>query len=650
MALRNFNFDVSINGIIPNIVTDAGTQGDHGVTRLNFVLTDEIYKEIIHSASDGRVVYRFDLYNGEGGIWQSEALALVSREVGITLEEKHTRFGGKLIVYLIITSLTSNNETEIELYNYPIMLKLKNRPNGVFQEGENYQSVASLAENVKQQVLLAEGLAETTKEYNEQAREFAALVEEKLKNGEFDGVGVKTAEIVDGELVITYSNGNSQNLGNIIGQKGDKGDKGDTPELTNYYTKDEVDNFDYADKKYVDAAVANVNSNGTVDLTNYYTKPEVDVYHNRVTLQQQAIIKKFDDYYNKTDVDNAIDEKQDVLVSGTNVKTINGESILGSGDMVIEGITVDQTYNAKSENAQSGVAVLQATSTKADVDWIELSNPFTGEQYFFDDGTYTGVVRQIFITEAGTEGVIRVGFYPNDQLGMQVLEEWYDLSKTPITVEDFYNIGIEVGKAYRFVMQDNYVTSIKRCSTLNDYYTKTDVDAKLKDIEAGTVDLSNYYTKSEVDNAIAQISGSEGGSITVDQSFSATSENAQSGVAVAEAISNKADEFIPIDASYFESVIIDLADGTYVEVLESMGELTNDIVVLMFTNDFLLSTNKVSLDVLINAGYEEGKKYRFVIENQKLISIGQYSPLSDKADKSYVDSLVGDIESLLGGI
>ncbi|MBQ6885753.1 MAG: hypothetical protein IJN56_08485 [Clostridia bacterium] len=660
MALRNFNFDVSINGIIPNIVTDAGTQGDHGVTRLNFMLTEEIYQEIVNSVVDGRVVYRFDLYNGEGGIWQSEALALVSREVGITLEEKHTRFGGKLIVYLIITSLTSNNETDIELYNYPIMLKLKNRPNGVFQEGENYQSVVSLAENVKQQVLLAEGLAETTKEYNEQAREFAALVEEKLKNGEFDGVGVKTAEIVDGELVITYSNGNSQNLGNIIGQKGDKGDKGDTPELTNYYTKDEVDNFDYADKKYVDAAVDNVNSNGIVDLTNYYTKPEVDLYHNRVTLQQQAIIKNFDNYYNKTDVDNAIDEKQDVLVSGTNVKTINGESILGSGDMVIEGITVDQTYNAKSENAQSGVAVLQATSTKADVDWIELSNPFTVEQYLFDNGTYTGVIRGIYSTGDG----VRVHFYPNDQLGMQVLEEWYDSSKTPPTVEDFYNIGIEVGKAYRFVMQDNYVTSIKRCSTLSDYYTKTDVDAKLEDIEAGTVDLSDYYTKTEVDNAIAQISGSEGGSIAVDQSFSATSENAQSGKAVAnalkdyytkteidEAIRTKADaDVTAIDMAHFAATVgIMLDDGIYIKQLNSITLMTDGTMYLSF-GSFGLYSDTLTPETAGDAGLEIGKRYRIVLASEKLVSVERYATMSDKADITYVDSLIGDIETLLGGI
>ena len=40
---------------------------------------------------------------------------------------------------------------------------------------------------------------------------------------------------------------------------------------------------------------------------------------------------------NKRYVDNAISGKQDTLVSGTNIKTINGESILGSGNITIQG-------------------------------------------------------------------------------------------------------------------------------------------------------------------------------------------------------------------------------------------------------------------------------------------------------------------------
>lgn len=32
--------------------------------------------------------------------------------------------------------------------------------------------------------------------------------------------------------------------------------------------------------------------------------------------------------------------KQDTLISGTNIKTINGTSVLGSGDLVVEGLTL----------------------------------------------------------------------------------------------------------------------------------------------------------------------------------------------------------------------------------------------------------------------------------------------------------------------
>jgi len=40
---------------------------------------------------------------------------------------------------------------------------------------------------------------------------------------------------------------------------------------------------------------------------------------------------------NQTDLQNALDDKQDELVSGTNIKTINNVSILGSGNIDIQG-------------------------------------------------------------------------------------------------------------------------------------------------------------------------------------------------------------------------------------------------------------------------------------------------------------------------
>ena len=63
----------------------------------------------------------------------------------------------------------------------------------------------------------------------------------------------------------------------------------------------------------------------------------------------------------------AVSDKQDSLVSGTNIKTINNQSILGSGNITIEGgsdVEVDQIYSPTSENAQSGKAVAEAVATE----------------------------------------------------------------------------------------------------------------------------------------------------------------------------------------------------------------------------------------------------------------------------------------------
>lgn len=75
------------------------------------------------------------------------------------------------------------------------------------------------------------------------------------------------------------------------------------------------------------------------DLTNYYTKTETNTL-----LDGKADTATT---YTKTEVDNAItaatSTKQDTLVSGTNIKTINNTSILGSGNIDIQG---GSTYTA----------------------------------------------------------------------------------------------------------------------------------------------------------------------------------------------------------------------------------------------------------------------------------------------------------------
>ena len=65
----------------------------------------------------------------------------------------------------------------------------------------------------------------------------------------------------------------------------------------------------------------------------------------------------------------ALDTKQNTLVSGTNIKTINGTSILGSGDYEIEipEIDVDDAMSATSENPVQNKVITAALAGKVDV-------------------------------------------------------------------------------------------------------------------------------------------------------------------------------------------------------------------------------------------------------------------------------------------
>ena len=99
-------------------------------------------------------------------------------------------------------------------------------------------------------------------------------------------------------------------------------------DLTNYYTKSEVDNL-----------IAEIE----IDLSDYYTKEEINQLVNQFPTKSE-IDARFNDYYTKTqvnglisDLENIVDDKQDTLVSGSNIKTINNESILGSGNIDIQG-------------------------------------------------------------------------------------------------------------------------------------------------------------------------------------------------------------------------------------------------------------------------------------------------------------------------
>ena len=71
-------------------------------------------------------------------------------------------------------------------------------------------------------------------------------------------------------------------------------------------------------------------------------------------------------YYSKGETDTLLGEKQPTLVSGTNIKTINNESLLGEGNIDIQGgssVNVVQDIGTSTSDVMSQAAVRNAFNT-----------------------------------------------------------------------------------------------------------------------------------------------------------------------------------------------------------------------------------------------------------------------------------------------
>ena len=89
--------------------------------------------------------------------------------------------------------------------------------------------------------------------------------------------------------------------------------------------------------------IQDLNATKVVELTQaqYDDLPTTAKTSNSLFVITDATAGDLSNYYTKTETDNSItaatSTKQDTLVSGTNIKTINNESILGEGNITIQG-------------------------------------------------------------------------------------------------------------------------------------------------------------------------------------------------------------------------------------------------------------------------------------------------------------------------
>ena len=204
-------------------------------------------------------------------------------------------------------------------------------------------------------------------------------------------------------------------------------------------------------------------------------------------------------------VKEAVSDKQDSLVSGTNIKTINNQSILGSGNITIEGgsdVEVDQNYLPTSKNAQSGKAVAEAIASTVEIKPSKIDLPF--EYKGGNSGEY-------FAKLISIDKISNTRSYLRFEFGGSTSGVYVNCPK-----DELVTYGLEIGKFYFIKISGEQFSDktieIQKFSkiSIDQSYNPDSENAQsgkavAEAVSKVNVDLSNYYTKEETDNKIGDI-------------------------------------------------------------------------------------------------------------------------------------------------
>ena len=133
-------------------------------------------------------------------------------------------------------------------------------------------------------------------------------------------------------------------------------------DLSDYYTKEEI-NETFATISQMENKVDKVEGKSLIEDEEIARLSTVTNYDDTAINEQIATLNssKLDvETYNSDKANFAtkteLNDKQNILISGTNVKTINGNSILGSGDITITGsgdVDLSNYYNKTEVDGRS---------------------------------------------------------------------------------------------------------------------------------------------------------------------------------------------------------------------------------------------------------------------------------------------------------
>ena len=171
--------------------------------------------------------------------------------------------------------------------------------------------------------------------------------------------------------------------------------------------------------------------------------------------------------------------KQDTLESGTNIKTINNESIIGSGNIDIQGGSED--YTDLTNKPQINGVTLSGNKTTSD---LGITIPTKVSDLTNDTGFITNTVNNLtnYYTSSNTYTKTEV-----DQL-----------------IGAISTLDIQIVQTLPATGSTSTIYLVPKTASTNDNYDEyIYVSNSWEHIGSTEVDLSNYYTKTETDNKYA---------------------------------------------------------------------------------------------------------------------------------------------------
>ena len=252
---------------------------------------------------------------------------------------------------------------------------------------------------------------------------------------------------------------------------------------------------------------------GNIEISDYYTKTEADeIFATTTQVNHQAA----DISALQTDMRG----KQATLVSGENIKTINSESILGTGDIQINGVSEEQAQEiAKIPTLETELA---QKANVSDVPTVQTGYQGTNKKYIYsegniDDNNKTVVSNIVNVNDnpdtvklgiyewGGSMGkVIKLPSATTTVAGVMTAADKTKLDSIPENIPtqtEVDNIAANVSTLQTDMLtKQPTLVSGTNIKTINNQSILGEGNLE---ITGGDVDLTNYYTKTEADGKFA---------------------------------------------------------------------------------------------------------------------------------------------------